>query len=85
MNTQIERNDLLRLSLKAYSLSAMLSNGAMGIVAGNFLKKRYFCPMVISGMKDLEDMVEIGKVKKELLELVDLIDKLEGREISNDE
>lgn len=80
---EIDKSDLLRLSLKAYSLSAMLANGAMGIVAGNFLKKRYFCPMVISGIKDLQDRVEISNVRKELVELIDLIDKLDTEEITN--
>lgn len=80
---QVDKSEFLRLSLKAYSLSAMLANGAMGIVAGNFLKKRYFCPMVISGIKDLEDRVEISNVRKELVELIALIDKLDEEEISN--
>ena len=83
MMKQIDKSDLLRLSLKAYSISAMLANGAMGIVAGNFLKKRYFCPMVISGIKDLQDGVELASVRKELVELIDLIDKLDKEEITN--
>jgi hypothetical protein len=39
--------------------------------------------MVISGIKDLQDRVELGNVRKELVELIDLIDKLDTEEITN--